>query len=149
MTLEYWSVSGECSIWSAQEIRPGQLYARCLGQDHLRSDQNPGYLLGDEILPSHKGDSDIRLSRIPRKPTRAFFLGGKDRSAYNRLPSSDMLEQLGLFGILTLPETNSLHLKMDGWNTIISFWGPAYFQGRFVSFRERKCDTWCFVHATE
>ena len=29
----------------------------------------------------------------------------------------------------TLPETNSLHLKMDGWNTIVSFWGPAYFQG--------------------
>ena len=25
-------------------------------------------------------------------------------------------------GILTLPETNSLHLKMDGWNTIRSFW---------------------------
>ena len=22
----------------------------------------------------------------------------------------------------TLPETNSLHLKMDGWNTILSFW---------------------------
>ena len=31
--------------------------------------------------------------------------------------------------ILTLPETNSSHLKMDGWNTIVSFWGPAYFQG--------------------
>ena len=30
----------------------------------------------------------------------------------------------------TLPETNSSHLKMDGWNTIISFWGPAYFQGQ-------------------
>ena len=29
----------------------------------------------------------------------------------------------------TLPETNSSPLKMDGWNTIVSFWGPAYFQG--------------------
>ena len=28
------------------------------------------------------------------------------------------------------------HLKMDGWNTIGSFWGPAYFQVRTVSFRE-------------
>ena len=29
------------------------------------------------------------------------------------------------------------HLKMDGWHTIVSFWGPAYFQGRkTVSFRE-------------
>ena len=27
-------------------------------------------------------------------------------------------------------------LKMDGWNTIISMWGPAYFQGRTVSLRE-------------
>ena len=37
----------------------------------------------------------------------------------------------------TLPETNSSHLKMDGWNTSF-FWGPgdpAYFQGRSVSFR--------------
>ena len=35
------------------------------------------------------------------------------------------------------PETNCLHLKMDGWNTILSFWVPAYFQVAFaVSFRE-------------
>ena len=24
------------------------------------------------------------------------------------------------------------HLKMDGWNAIVSFWGPAYFQGRLL-----------------
>ena len=36
--------------------------------------------------------------------------------------------------------TASLHLKMDGWNTIVSFWGPAYFQGQAVSFRE--CNRW-------
>ena len=29
----------------------------------------------------------------------------------------------------TLPETNSSPLKMDGWNTIVSYWGPAHFQG--------------------
>ena len=28
---------------------------------------------------------------------------------------------------------------MDGWNTIVSFWGPAYFQVRTVSFRECIC----------
>ncbi len=33
-------------------------------------------------------------------------------------------------GIIILPETNSSPLKMDGWNTILSYWGPAYFQGR-------------------
>ena len=32
----------------------------------------------------------------------------------------------------TLKLTVSLHLKMDGWNTIVSFWGPAYFQGRLL-----------------
>ena len=36
----------------------------------------------------------------------------------------------------TFPETNSLHLKMDVWKTILSFWGPANFQVRNVCFRE-------------
>ena len=41
-------------------------------------------------------------------------------------------------GLLTFPETNSewKHLKMDGWNTILSYWGPAYFQGQTVSFSQ-------------
>ena len=29
----------------------------------------------------------------------------------------------------TLPEIFK-HLKIDGWNTIVSFWGQAYFQGQ-------------------
>ena len=40
----------------------------------------------------------------------------------------------------TLPETNSSHLKMDGWKMILSFWGPhlaVLFQGVLV--------TWSFV----
>ena len=28
------------------------------------------------------------------------------------------------------------HLKLDGWKTILSFWGPAYVQLLTVSFRE-------------
>ena len=28
---------------------------------------------------------------------------------------------------------------MDGWNTIVSFWGPAYFQVQAVSFRGCRC----------
>ena len=37
---------------------------------------------------------------------------------------------------ITFPETNSMcrRMKMDGWNTIVSFWGPAFFQERAVSF---------------
>ncbi len=30
---------------------------------------------------------------------------------------------------IALPETNSSPLKMDGWNTILSYWFSAYFQG--------------------
>ena len=38
---------------------------------------------------------------------------------------------------LTLPETNSSLLKMDGWNTSLSYWGPGLFSGAFaVSFRK-------------
>ena len=37
---------------------------------------------------------------------------------------------------IALPETNGSHLKMDGWNTILSFWETPVFQGRTVSFRE-------------
>ena len=45
----------------------------------------------------------------------------------------------------TLPETNELHLRIHGWKTILSFWDPAYFQVRTVSFRGvynifSKCD---------
>ena len=41
---------------------------------------------------------------------------------------------------MTLPETDSLHLKMDGWNTIVSFWEGLLFRGYvgYVSFRECK-----------
>ena len=37
---------------------------------------------------------------------------------------------------ITLPETNSSHPKMDGWNTFSFPFGMAYFQVRTVSFRE-------------
>ena len=38
-----------------------------------------------------------------------------------------------MYGIDSLKLTASLHLKMDGWNTIVSFWEFAYFQVRTVS----------------
>ncbi len=34
---------------------------------------------------------------------------------------------------VTFPETNSSHLKIDCWKTtFLSFWNPAYFQGRLL-----------------
>ena len=41
-----------------------------------------------------------------------------------------------IFGAFTLPETNSSHLKMDGWNTTF-LWGRPIFRG-YVSFREGR-----------
>ena len=39
---------------------------------------------------------------------------------------------------ITLPETNSSGLKMDGWKMIRLPFGTAYFQGRTVSYREGR-----------
>ena len=53
---------------------------------------------------------------------------GKDKSQKNS-------DQFTVVDWDTLPETNSSHLKMDGWNTIASFW-DGLFSGAFaVSFR--------------
>ena len=40
------------------------------------------------------------------------------------------------FNKTTLPETNSSHLKMDGWKMSFFLGLKVYFQGRTVSFRE-------------
>ena len=43
----------------------------------------------------------------------------------------DGCKKVGVWSI-TLPETNSSPLKMDGWNTIGFFWAPALFSGAFA-----------------
>ena len=35
----------------------------------------------------------------------------------------------------TLPETNGLHLKMDGWNTMVSYWDGLFSGAMLVSGR--------------
>ena len=42
-----------------------------------------------------------------------------------------------MVNVSTLPETNSSHLKMDGWNTIFLL-GLPVFRGENVSFRKYK-----------
>ena len=37
--------------------------------------------------------------------------------------------------LYTTPKFNSSPLKMDGWKTILSYWGPVSFQGRTVKLR--------------
>ena len=45
---------------------------------------------------------------------------------------------------VTLPKTNSSPLQMDGWNTILSYWVSAYFQGRLLLVSGRVCLFWPF-----
>ena len=47
---------------------------------------------------------------------------------------------------LTLPEINSSPLKMDGWNTILSYWGGLFSGALAVSFREGNPATFLEFH---
>ena len=71
---------------------------------------------------------DFRGINYPR-----LFFGISEPSTVSMI-NPQRLDQLEMIPSLKL--TASLHLKMDGWKTIASFWDPAYFQGRTVSFRE-------------
>jgi len=46
------------------------------------------------------------------------------------------ISRIYIISRMDLPETNSSHLKMDDWTTILSFWDKVHFQGRTVSFRK-------------
>ena len=48
--------------------------------------------------------------------------------------SSDLVSLFKKNNLLTLPETNSLHLKMDGWKTSFLLGWPIF--RYYVSFRE-------------
>ena len=54
----------------------------------------------------------------------------------------------------TLPETNSSHLKMDGWNTIVSFWdglfsGAMLVSGSVYSWLFCIAIVWNSIHAKD
>ncbi len=45
---------------------------------------------------------------------------------YEVLAPSQVVGRISSINSSTLPETNSLHLKMDAWNTIVSFWDGLF-----------------------
>ena len=57
--------------------------------------------------------------------TNHHVIGQVGQSVVVRLTNS-------IFDVSTLPETNSSPRKMDGWNTILSYWVSPYFQGRLL-----------------
>ena len=81
---------------------------------------------------------------IPLEPTFPSFFGGYDPYPLG-LKTLMFLMVLGSKGIgdeilpsyvgITLPETNSLHLKVDGWNIVVSFWDGLFSGAMLVSGR--------------
>ena len=73
--------------------------------------------------------------------------GGGKVSTYPLVLDSPLLGRLSLMwcpnlethccfvNVPSLKLTASLHLKMDGWNTIVSFWGPGPYSGANCSFQ--------------
>ena len=51
--------------------------------------------------------------------------GGKFTSSLHFIDSLNV-SQLSTLSESTLPETNSSHLKMDGWSTSLSFWDGLF-----------------------
>ncbi len=73
----------------------------------------------------------------------SFWICGWGGAAASSCLQTLALEDMDPITSVCLSHIPSLKLtartwKMDGWNTIVSFWGPAYFQGRTVNFREGR-----------
>ena len=66
--------------------------------------------------PGSRGDLN-RWVPNPSKKTRGLGIGWSGTVSAGSAP----LYTNGVVVGITLPETNSSHLKMDGWNTILSF----------------------------
>ena len=64
------------------------------------------------------------------------------RVGWKKLTAAVGVVKVGLIGkmVATIPETNILHLQMDGLNTIVSFSGLAYFQGLCYFLGSRSWD---------
>ena len=92
---------------------------------------------GAEFLPSTLVLWRFYQKFRPPRLTSATQFSKVSRVCFNNFVclTSQTFEVLG-YRVITLPETKSLPLKMDGWSTTVSFWGPAHFQVRTVSFRE-------------
>ena len=90
----------------------------------------------------HMGPISWSRSMAKQLMHRLLVMGGKNQLFHHtwiddRYPGVPGIQWLRDFwkGIMVVVNNPSLkltfwHLKMDGWNTIFSFWGLAYFQGR-------------------
>ncbi len=91
------------------------------------SRKNRSFFLNDgtlsDVIPSNEGeDSD------PSEGLNQMLHQNSWQMAWNSWN--------GRLACTTLPETNSKSTRKWMVGILISFWGPAYFQGRAVSFRE-------------
>jgi len=59
---------------------------------------------------------------------RSASKGSLDKGSAERRGPVLSIQKMAIFPT-TLPETNSSHLKIDGWKTILSFWEFGLFSG--------------------
>ena len=76
----------------------------------------------------------MQLPRMSRILSSAIYFVRFSRLSAKRIsgllaPTSWVFGKTSPPNELPLLKLTFSHLKMDGWNTIVSFWGPAYFQG--------------------
>ena len=92
------------------------IYIYCIYFFHRACQKS--HSLGGELQPSaYKGDIYLKKLRFDSEILQ--------KNNYLTLSFATKGEKIQII----LPETNNSHLKIDGWNTIVSFWRPAYFPG--------------------
>ena len=92
------------------------------------------------LLGSAKSDINLHLPTgiLGGWPTTPLYIPSFKLTVSLPLKINDWLkDEMPFLGAkVTLPETNSSHLKMDGWNTIVSFLDGLFSAAFAVSFRE-------------
>ena len=91
---------------------------------------------GSKDMQPLRSTSSLHLTRVQAKESSQSLWKARSwrfGSRYVR-PRSLSTGNGEVAVVLSLPETNSWHLKMDGWNMIVSLLGMAYFQRPTVSF---------------
>ena len=83
----------------------------------------PANVTVKRILPNDQLYISGQISIIPKPELRGFWGSSPIKPPF-RVTSADVVIICPdiCYTLSTLPETNSSHLKMDGWNTIVSFW---------------------------
>ena len=135
-------VSLQCVSFNADLFSAKKSWGLQVGhwQTEKQEQQPPGFAVSLGGSDIHLRRSSFICANSTAVTVRSWFSSVRLTSVgWKPIPSSTCLPS-GKLPSLKL----TWHLKMDGWNTIVSFWGPAYFifRGENVSFRECNLAGW-------